>query len=75
METYVETVNDHINLRFTYNLIPGVTEIENYGIFLARSCWPEIIMKHVDTVLHQVTLKQVIVFLNFCFSLFCLSWS
>ncbi|CAH1129253.1 unnamed protein product [Ceutorhynchus assimilis] len=37
-----------LKLNFKFSLVPGVTSIRGYGIYMVRGIWPEEVMKHVD---------------------------
>ncbi|KAK4879853.1 hypothetical protein RN001_007999 [Aquatica leii] len=58
METLTEIINEKIILRFQYNVIPGVTSLEHYGIFLAKSSWPDNLIECAQKVLEQLSLLQ-----------------
>ncbi|KAJ8916137.1 hypothetical protein NQ315_004504 [Exocentrus adspersus] len=44
-------------LDFRHNLIPGVTSVKRYGVYIVRNIWPDRILKYVDDLLDTMAKK------------------
>ncbi|XP_050297732.1 uncharacterized protein LOC126737078 isoform X2 [Anthonomus grandis grandis] len=39
-----------MKLDFKFSLVPGVTTLKGYGIYMVRGIWPQDVMRHVDEI-------------------------
>ncbi|XP_018566348.1 uncharacterized protein LOC108907240 [Anoplophora glabripennis] len=44
-------------LDFKHNLIPGVTNVKRYGVYIVRNIWPNSILRYVDALLDKISKK------------------
>lgn len=47
-----------MKLDFKFSLIPGVTTLRGYGVYMVRGIWPDDVLKLVDELQEQHT-KQL----------------
>lgn len=56
METVVDSDGlETFKLDYKYNLIPGVTSLRRYGVYIVRGIWPDSVLKYVDEVLMKLS--------------------
>ncbi|XP_056640298.1 uncharacterized protein LOC130447479 [Diorhabda sublineata] len=45
-------------LDYRYNLIPGITSVPRYGVYLVRNLWPDSIVENIDRCLDNLEKQQ-----------------
>ncbi|XP_074040955.1 uncharacterized protein isoform X2 [Leptinotarsa decemlineata] len=50
-------------LEYKYSVIPGVTSVRHYGIYLVRNIWPKDILSFVDNLIEEIS-KQELTFVT-----------
>nr|CAH7753704.1 unnamed protein product [Callosobruchus chinensis] len=44
-------------LHYKYSLLPGVTSVRQYGVYIVRNIWPDYVIKWVDEILEKIAEK------------------
>nr|CAI5837120.1 unnamed protein product [Callosobruchus analis] len=42
-------------LHYKYSLLPGVTSVRQYGVYIVRNIWPDYVIKWVDEILEKIS--------------------
>ncbi|XP_018318925.1 uncharacterized protein LOC108732555 [Agrilus planipennis] len=58
METIMQEKNGRIYFNFMYRLLEGMTTLENYGVHIAKSCWPDEPFNYALDVLNSTKPQQ-----------------